>query len=390
MTEPAEASPRQPVAVPDLSEADLRRLVDQGPFGYLACTPQGRIERVNATLLDWAGYERAELVGQRSFQELLAAGDRIYFDTHIRPLLHMGGGVRDIAVELVTAAGERLSVLITVDRIATAGPELVEILVVDARARRAYERELVEERRRAEHAQERLQLSYELVSGFASAATVEDVQRVVTATNASPFTGVRCHMWLFSDDMRSMLHAGPTETDVVTKEFDISGQQIGSAFDELSSGRLVEVSTDMAARYPMITGWLAGTELTTAIFAPLVEDDALIGTLGFGFVDDHEFDDDERRAVRSLAEQTSNALRRARLVEARERARRQLEHLHEFGRSLGAAVTVEEVIAALSAAGHDQFGALDVRIGRLDRDGRLIISGGRRDEPAPTVVQPSS
>ena len=77
--------------------------------------------RVNATFLRWTGYASEDLVGVKRFQDLLTAGGRIYHETHYAPLLRMQGSVREIAVDIVTADGRRLpvlvnSVLVTDDR----------------------------------------------------------------------------------------------------------------------------------------------------------------------------------------------------------------------------------------------------------------------------------
>ena len=54
-------------------------------------TVDGLIVTVNQTLLDWTGYERDELVGRRTFVDLLTAGGRIYHETHYAPTLQMQG-----------------------------------------------------------------------------------------------------------------------------------------------------------------------------------------------------------------------------------------------------------------------------------------------------------
>src|SRR3712207_7744765 len=66
-----------------------------------------------STLFPYTTLFRSErLVGVKRFQELLAPGGRIYYETHYRPLLEMQGTVREIAVEIVAADGRRLPVLV--------------------------------------------------------------------------------------------------------------------------------------------------------------------------------------------------------------------------------------------------------------------------------------
>jgi sigma-B regulation protein RsbU (phosphoserine phosphatase) len=63
-------------------------LFENAPCGYLTLAPDGRIARVNGTLCDWTGYSRDDFAGKRVHQFLNMAG-RIYFETHIAPLLRM-------------------------------------------------------------------------------------------------------------------------------------------------------------------------------------------------------------------------------------------------------------------------------------------------------------
>ena len=135
-----------------LVEDDAEELYDNAPCAYLSARPDGTIVKANQTFLTWTGYDRDEVVGRRRFQELLPPGDRIFYETHIGPALHMQGHVREIAVELVCAGGRRLPVLVNSVLKTGSDGEAVAIrtALFDATERRSYERELLEARRRAE------------------------------------------------------------------------------------------------------------------------------------------------------------------------------------------------------------------------------------------------
>ena len=137
-----------------LLEDDPEELYDNAPCGYLSTLPDGTIAKVNATLLTWTGFDRDQLLGRR-FQELLPAGDRIFYETHFAPMLRMQGHVREIAVQLVCSDGRRLPVLVnSVLKHDDAGaPLVVRTAVFDATERRAYEEELLIARRRAEESE---------------------------------------------------------------------------------------------------------------------------------------------------------------------------------------------------------------------------------------------
>lgn len=151
---------RQDARLGPLLEDSTEDLYENAPCGYLSTLPDGQIARVNATLLSWLGYTRGELVGHRYFSDLLTAGGRLYHETHFAPLLAMQGEIGGVALELQTADGARLPVLVNsaVKTSANGEPLLIRTTIVDARDRRAYERELLRARREADRERERLQL----------------------------------------------------------------------------------------------------------------------------------------------------------------------------------------------------------------------------------------
>ena len=140
-----------------LLDDDPAELYDNAPCAYLSTRPDGTIVKVNRTLLAWTGYGEDELIGSRRFRDLLAPGDRIFHETHFAPLLRMQGHVREIAVEIVCRSGARLPVLVnSVAKMGPAGePLVVRTALFDATERRAYERELLAARRRAEESEAR-------------------------------------------------------------------------------------------------------------------------------------------------------------------------------------------------------------------------------------------
>ncbi|GAA3465107.1 PP2C family protein-serine/threonine phosphatase [Saccharothrix longispora] len=147
-----------PALSPDLAEDLAEDLYENAPCGNLVTLPNGRIVKVNATLLRWLDRTREELVGLR-FADLLSVGGRIYHETHLAPLLSMHGEVNGVALELLTADGGRLPVLLTATvREGGGGRDpLIRMTVFDARERRAYERELLRAGKAADEARDRAQ-----------------------------------------------------------------------------------------------------------------------------------------------------------------------------------------------------------------------------------------
>jgi sigma-B regulation protein RsbU (phosphoserine phosphatase) len=137
-----------------LLDDDAEALYEQAPCGYLSTTPDGTIVKVNQTFLTWTGYLRQDLVGRRTFAELLTGGGRIYHETHYAPMLAMHGIARGIALDLVRADGARLPSLVSsiVQRDDQGAPVVVRTAVFDATERRQYEQELLAAKQRAEEA----------------------------------------------------------------------------------------------------------------------------------------------------------------------------------------------------------------------------------------------
>jgi len=131
-------------------------LFDRAPCGYLSVTPDGIILTVNEAVLTLTGYDRPALVGRR-FVDLLTGGGRIYHETHYAPLLRMHGVARGIALDLVRQDGERVPVLVNsvLESDAAGAPVVTRTAIFDATERRAYEKELLAAKRRAEDSERR-------------------------------------------------------------------------------------------------------------------------------------------------------------------------------------------------------------------------------------------
>jgi PAS domain S-box-containing protein len=137
-----------------LLQEDLDDLYEHAPCGYLSTDPDGVVLKANATFFALGGWDAGAIVGRARFLDLLTSGGRIFYETHMRPLLRMQGAVREIALDLRRADDAVLPVLVNaVERRSADGQALViRITVFDASDRRRYERELLRTRREAEQA----------------------------------------------------------------------------------------------------------------------------------------------------------------------------------------------------------------------------------------------
>lgn len=149
-----------------MSEGDA--FFRDAPCGLLCASRDRRITAVNDTLAEWLGTTPDELI-DRKFTEIFSAGGRIHFETHVAPMLHINGGLAEFALDLVVADGSRRPVLIAANvTVANDGTEVIRIVILDARNRRTYERELLSERRRAEDLQRRAEAERNRAQLFAA------------------------------------------------------------------------------------------------------------------------------------------------------------------------------------------------------------------------------
>lgn len=126
---------------------------DSVPCGLLSADTGGRIVDVNQTLCRWLGYARHELIGERKVNDLLTMGGRLFYQTHLQPLLQMQGSVAEVQLELRTRDSSRLSMLTSIMRIRPANSErLDQFAFMVATDRRKYEQELLKARQSAEAA----------------------------------------------------------------------------------------------------------------------------------------------------------------------------------------------------------------------------------------------
>ena len=135
-----------------LLEETAEDLYENAPCGYVSTLPDGRIVRINRTLLEWTRHSRDALLSGTKFQSLLAVGSKIYYETHYAPLLQMQGFANEIAFDIVCADGRQLPVVSNsrLRRSEDGTPLFNRITLFDATDRRRYERELLLARRKAE------------------------------------------------------------------------------------------------------------------------------------------------------------------------------------------------------------------------------------------------
>jgi PAS domain S-box-containing protein len=131
---------------------DFRELYEHAPCGYLLTREDGLIIQANATFLSWLGFTHHQLIQKQRFQDLLTIPGKIYYETHFAPLLKMQGAVSEIAFDLRCENRPPLPVLVTsvLRQNNEDEPNHYRTTLFDATARRHYERELLQKKRKLE------------------------------------------------------------------------------------------------------------------------------------------------------------------------------------------------------------------------------------------------
>jgi hypothetical protein len=142
------------VAVIPQSEPELREnfndFFDTALCGFLIASPEGRILRINARLAGWVGKPPADFQGGL-ISDILTLAGKMYYETHLGPLLRMQGFFDEIALELAGPGKERLPVIVNgLERRDENGvPLFIRVTIFKATERRRYERDLLAARKAA-------------------------------------------------------------------------------------------------------------------------------------------------------------------------------------------------------------------------------------------------
>ena len=265
-------------------DESAEELFENAPCGYLSAAPDGTLLRVNATFLRWTGYRREDLVGVKRFQDLLSVGGRIYHETHYAPMLRMQGSVREIAVDVVGANGDRLPVLVNsvLVRDPEGAPQVVRTTVFDATERKQYERELLAARDRERVGRQRIERLQSFTAALAAAPDAHAIASAVVGELVGMLQAERAGVAVKdpgSEELRVLVRHGPLRTGDVGAD---------AAFDEGD-----DAHGGASVRMPL----------------------GAVGKLWLGFDGRRRFDPDERLFLVACAVQTGLALERQRRYE---------------------------------------------------------------------------
>lgn len=126
-------------------------ILDQAPCGFVSLSDDGTVREVNSTLATLTGYSRVELLGWH-FQKVLPPGARIFYQTHVFPMLKMHGTVDEIYVALRARDGKDIPMLMNGIRHERDGAFVNDCVFMRVIQREEFEEQLLQARRLAEQA----------------------------------------------------------------------------------------------------------------------------------------------------------------------------------------------------------------------------------------------
>lgn len=126
-------------------------LLDAAPCGWISFADDGAVRLCNRTLLDLLGYARDQVVG-RHVETLLTVGSRIFYQTHLFPLLRLHGHAEEIFLLLRHRDSGDVAVLTNATRVERDGAWVTDCVMLPIVERRKFEDALLRAKRDAEEA----------------------------------------------------------------------------------------------------------------------------------------------------------------------------------------------------------------------------------------------
>ncbi|SFT66620.1 serine/threonine-protein kinase RsbW [Geodermatophilus amargosae] len=355
-----------------LLEEDPADLYENAPCGYLSLVPDGRVVKVNRTFCDWTGLAPGAVRGLR-LPDLLSAGSRVFYETHLAPLLRLQGAVREAALDVVRADGSVLPCLVNAIEVRDEGgrPLLVRATVFEATSRRRYERALLAAQRSATESEARARTLQRVVSELAAAGSPEQVAEVVVRRARAAVEASGAGLWLAvpgpeATARQRPVPVAPTASDGLAPALlaELAAAARGGA-DLVRTGgvRTVPVGPGLRAAWPALADALLGAGQDAVVVVPVsAADDRHLGALVLvlGVVGDSELislaepgtrgslPQADAELLATLGRQAGQALERVRLYQETARQATRSAFLLDAARLMAAGHGVTETIGELA------------------------------------------
>ncbi|HVF41255.1 MAG TPA: ATP-binding protein [Gemmatimonadaceae bacterium] len=126
-------------------------LLDNAPCGFLSFDDAGRIMCINTTLLQRLGYTSDDLSHQH-IEKILGVGTRIFYQTHLFPLVMLHGRAQEVFIMLRARDGDDVGMLCNAARRERDGMHVTDCVFMEVQERRKFEEALLAARQAADRA----------------------------------------------------------------------------------------------------------------------------------------------------------------------------------------------------------------------------------------------
>jgi sigma-B regulation protein RsbU (phosphoserine phosphatase) len=125
--------------------------LDSLPCGVVIFGHEGMIQFVNNSFLSLLNYEKDELL-TRNIESVFTVSTRVFYSTHIIPLIKLKGNVEEVFISLKRKDGEHVPVLFYAKNNSTGNEEMITAVITPVWQRKKYEDEILEAKKIAEKA----------------------------------------------------------------------------------------------------------------------------------------------------------------------------------------------------------------------------------------------
>lgn len=285
--------------------------LDDWPCALVSTTSDWVITDANRACARWTGAPVEDLRGRHLF-DLMAPGSRLFAENHITQLVALKGSVHEVAIELLGPPGHTVDVLLSADVTHVAGRRELRVVLFPAAGRRRYERELLDARQTAEHAERRSRALQRVIADSATATSTSEATVLLVAALTELFRATAVAVW----------HAQAAPHERAAGLVMSAGHQLatGLAPRVLSApGPDVEVWASLPAWRPSPVdppgARRASARLTNGLLVPMLHDDRLVGAYALYFARPGRAADEDVPLHHSLGLHVGQAMERIRLTE---------------------------------------------------------------------------
>jgi sigma-B regulation protein RsbU (phosphoserine phosphatase) len=124
---------------------------DHAPCYYFAATDEGELIAVNEMVCSALGYKKEELIGKH-IESIFTMATRIFYQTHLFPLLKLQGKAFEIFITVQTGSKDHIPLLCNISRTNESGNNYISFIGIVVENRKKFEDELLNARKTAENA----------------------------------------------------------------------------------------------------------------------------------------------------------------------------------------------------------------------------------------------